>query len=111
LPLVDLLLHSSASDESVNEDAFSLAKAIDAEERLDIVSRIPGRIKDDDAIGANKIRSNSASFCRNEKESKFKTSGKSDNLDAHLARVSSRSLKLSIKVVRLAAVTLPSIRK
>ena len=62
------------SDKSVNEDAFSLAKAIDSEERLDIVSRIPGRIKDDDTIGAYKIRSNSTSFCRNEEESNSETS-------------------------------------
>ena len=57
------------ANKAVNEDAFSLAESIDSEERLNIMSRIPGRIKDDDTIGANKIRSDSASFCWNEEKS------------------------------------------
>ena len=63
LPLVDFFLHGSMANKAVNEHAFSLAKSIDSEERLNIMSRIPGRIKDDDTICAYKICSDSTSFC------------------------------------------------
>jgi len=43
------------SNESVDVASLGLPEAIDAKDRLNVMSWIPGRIENDDAIGSYKI--------------------------------------------------------
>ena len=66
LTLIYLLFHRAKADEAIDKDVFCLAKTVDSEQRLNIVRRIPARVEDDDAVGADQIGTNATGFCRDE---------------------------------------------
>ena len=69
LAIVDLLFHGSLGEESVDVDGLFLTKSVDPEDGLDVVSRVPGGVEDDDAIGGHQIDSKTSGFRRDEEES------------------------------------------
>ena len=57
LPVVDLLLHGVVGDEAVDVGALLLSEAEHATHGLAVVTRVPRRVQDNDAIRADQVDS------------------------------------------------------
>ena len=53
--ILTALLHCTEADESVDVTGLALTESVDSIDGLDIVSRVPGSVEDDAAIGADEV--------------------------------------------------------
>lgn len=55
-------------EEPVHEDRLQLAKAVDPEDTLDVVGRVPGGVEDDDPVGGHQVDAQRAGAGGNEEQ-------------------------------------------